>query len=88
MRLLILAAAATLVITGTAMAQESLGTNAKGAHHYHHHHHFRDANASVADGAAPIDTLSAHDLHMENLRDSGYNPASDFNPAGNVNTSW
>jgi hypothetical protein len=84
MRLLILAAAATLVITGTAMAEESAGTNAKGAHH----HHFRDANASVADGAAPIDTLSAHDLHMENLRDSGYNPASDFNPAGNVNTSW
>src|ERR1700688_5246271 len=72
MRLLILAAAATLVITGTAMAEESLGTNAKGAHH---HHHFRDANASVADGAAPIDTLSAHDLHMENFRDSGYNPA-------------
>ena len=86
MRLLILAAAATLVITGTAMAEESLGTNAKGAHH--HHHHFRDANASVADGAAPIDTLSAHDLHTENLRDSGYNPASDFNAAGNVNTSW
>jgi hypothetical protein len=87
MRLLIVAAAATLVITGTAMAEEPLGgTNAKGAHH--HHHHFRDANASVADSAAPIDTLSAHDLHMENLRDSGYNPASDFNAAGNVNTSW
>jgi hypothetical protein len=85
MRLLILAASATLVITGTAMAEESVGTNAKGAHH---HHHFRDANASVAEGAAPIDTLSAHDLHMENLRNSGYNPASDFNAAGNVNTSW
>jgi hypothetical protein len=84
-RLLILAAAATLVITGTAMAEESVGTNAKGAHR---HHHFRDANASVAEGAAPMDTLSAHDLHMENLRDSGYNPASDLNAAGNVNTSW
>jgi hypothetical protein len=83
MRLLILAAAATLVITGTAMADESVGTNAKGAHH-----HFRDANASVAEGAAPIDTLSAHDLHIKNLHDSGYNPASDFNAAGNVNTSW
>jgi hypothetical protein len=69
------------VITGTAMAEESVGTNAKGVHH-----HFLDANASVAEGAAPIDTLSAHDLHMENLRDSGYNPASDFNAAGNVNT--
>jgi hypothetical protein len=86
MRLLILAAATTLVITGTAMAEEPVGTNAKGAHH--HHHHFLDANASAAEGAAPIDTLSAHDLHMENLRDSGYNPASDFNAAGNVNTSW
>lgn len=85
MRLLIVAAAVTLVINGTAMAEDSLGANAKGAHH---HHHFRDANASVADSAAPIDALSAHDLHMENLRDSGYNPASDFNAAGNVNTSW
>jgi hypothetical protein len=85
MRLLILAAAATLMITGTAMAEESVRTSAKGAHH---HHHFRDANASAAEGAAPIDTLGAHDLHMENLRDSGYNPAGDFNAAGNVDTSW
>ena len=80
-----MAAAATLVITGTAMAEESVGTNAKGAHH---HHHFRDANASVAEGVAPIDTLSTHDLHTKNLHDSGYNPANDFNAAGNVNTTW
>ena len=84
MRLLILAAAATLVITGTAMADESVGTNAKGAHH----NHFRDANASVAEGVAPIDTLSTHDLHIKNLHDSGYNPTNDFNAAGNVNTTW
>ena len=89
MRLLILAAAATLVITGTAMADESVGTNVKGAHH----HHYRDANASVPnayvpDGSAPADTLSAHETHIKNLHDSGYNPASDFNSAGNVQTSW
>jgi hypothetical protein len=84
MRLLILAAAATLVITGTAMADESVGTNAKGAHH----HHYRDANASVADDSVPADTLSAHDLHVKNLHDSGYNAASDVNAAGNIKTSW
>ena len=78
MRLLILAAAATLVITGTAMA--------KGAHH--HHHHYRDANASVAEDSAAADTLSAHKAHIKNLHDSGYNPANDFNSAGNVTTSW
>jgi hypothetical protein len=85
MRLLILAAAATLVITGTAMADESVGTNVKGAHH---HHHYRDANASVAKDSAAADTPSAHEAHIKNLHDSGYNPASDFNSAGNVQTSW
>lgn len=84
MRLLILAAAATLVITGTAMADESVGTNVKGAHH----HHYRDANASVAKDSAAADTPSAHEAHIKNLHDSGYNPASDFNSAGNVQTSW
>ena len=84
MRLLVLAAAVTLVITGTAMADESVGTNAKGAHH----HHYRDANASVAEDSASADTLSAHEMHIKNLHDSGYNPANDFNSAGNVSTSW
>jgi hypothetical protein len=84
MRLLILAAAATLVITGTAMADESVGTSVKGAHHHHYH----DANASVAEDSAAADTVSAHGAHIKNLHDSGYNPASDFNSAGNVQTSW
>jgi hypothetical protein len=52
MRLLILAAAATLVVTGTAMANNS----------------------------------ARHDLYMKNLRDSGYNPASDRTAAGNMKT--
>jgi hypothetical protein len=52
MRLLILAAAATLVVTGTAMANNS----------------------------------AQHDLYMKNLRDSGYNPASDRNAAGIMKT--
>jgi hypothetical protein len=86
MRLLILAAAATLLVTGTAMADESDGTSAR-------HHHYREANASVPnayvpDGSAPADTLSAHETHIKNLHDSGYNPASDFNAAGNVQTNW
>jgi hypothetical protein len=75
MRLLILAAAATLAITSTAMA-----ANVKAAHH----HHYRDTNASVAEGSVPADTLSPHEAHLENLHDSGYNPAGDFTPAGNV----
>ena len=79
MRLLALAAAATLVFTGTAMANESVRT--------HHHHHYSDANASVAEGAAPADTLSAHDEHMKNLRDSGYNPANDHDAAGNIKSN-
>ena len=72
MRLLILAAAAGLIITGTAMAKEG------------HHHHYRDASASVAEGSSPADALSAHDAHIKNLHDSGYNPAGDRDAAGNV----
>jgi hypothetical protein len=83
LRLLILAGAATLVITGVAMADESVGTNAKGAHH-----HYRESNASVAEDSAPADALSAHEMHIKNLRDSGYNSARDFNAVGNVQTSW
>lgn len=76
MRLLILAAAATLAITGTAMARESV--------RMHHHHHHLDANASVPEGAAPADTLGAHQVYMKNLHDSGYNPAGDHDAAGNI----
>jgi hypothetical protein len=81
MRLLILAAAATLAISGTAMA-ENAGTGGKVARH----HHFHDANASLPEGA-PADVLSAHDAHLENLRDAGYNPASDRDAVGNVRTN-
>ncbi len=34
--------------------------------------------------AAPADTMSAHDSHMMNLRESGYNPKDDLTAAGNV----
>jgi hypothetical protein len=80
MRLFIVAAAATLVLTGAATADESAQTNVKGARH----HHTSDANAFVPEGSAPADTLSAHDAHMKNLRDAGYNPAGDLDAAGNV----
>lgn len=82
MRLLALATAATFVLTGATMA------NAKTLHH----HHYREAHASMqavapADGAAPADSMSAHDSHMMNLRESGYNPASDHDAAGNMRSN-
>jgi len=66
MRLLILAAAATLIVTGTAQAAQ-----------HHHPRHQHAINATAGEGAAPADTLSAHDLYIKNLHDSGYNPAAD-----------
>jgi hypothetical protein len=66
MRVLILAAAATLVVAGTAQAAQ-----------HHHPRHQHAINAPAAEGSAPADTLSAHDLYIRNLRDSGYNPAAD-----------
>ena len=45
--------------------------------------HHRDANASIAGGSAPVNT-GAHAVYTKNLRDSGYNPADDFDSAGNV----
>ena len=45
--------------------------------------HYRDANASIVGEPAPINT-GAHAVYMKNLRDSGYNPAADFNGDGNV----
>ena len=77
MRLLILAAAATLALTGVASANDSVKHTKKA--------HYEDANASVPVDAAPADTMSAHDSYMKNLRDSGYNPAGDFDAAGNMN---
>ena len=44
---------------------------------------YRDANASMAEGFSPAGT-PAHEVHIKNLRDSGYSPASDFDAAGNM----
>ena len=77
MRLLILAAAATLVVPGAAMARESV-------HHHVMHHHSHNANAPIAEGSAPADTLSAHDAYIQNLHDSGYNSHGDRDAYGNV----
>jgi hypothetical protein len=71
MRFIILAATASLALTGTAMAAQ---------HHHHHHAGATNAPAPVADGAVPADTLSAHELYIRNLHDSGYNPAADNAP--------
>ena len=83
MRLLVLAAAATFALTGAAMADESAPAHPNAVHH-HHRHSGTTASAAVAEGAAPIDTLNAHDARMKNLHDSGYNPAGDFTSAGTV----
>jgi hypothetical protein len=80
MRLLILAAAATLVVSGAAMARESV-------HHHHHHvahHHSHNDSAPTAEGSAPADTMGAHDVYMQNLHDSGYNPHGDIDANGNI----
>jgi hypothetical protein len=53
----------------------------------HHHHHHLDANASAPEGAAPADILGNHGAYMKNLHDSGYNPASDRDAAGNIRTN-
>jgi prophage DNA circulation protein len=63
MRLLALAAAATLALSGTALA----------AQQQHHHHQAHAATATpVADGAIPADVLSTHDLYVRNVREAGY----------------
>jgi hypothetical protein len=63
---------------------ESVRTNSKGAQH----RHFRDANASMAESSVPADSFGvAHDMRARNLQDSGYNPAGDFNAAGNMKTN-
>ena len=67
MRVLILAASAALVLTGTANA----------AQHHRYHHHATATAAPAADGAIPADVLSPHELVVRNLHDSGYNPATD-----------
>lgn len=80
MRLLILATAATLALTASAMANEQT--------RHMKRVHYRDANASIpAEGAAPADTLGAHELYIMNLRDSGYSPSSDRDAAGNMRTN-
>ena len=78
MRLLILAAEATLVVTGGAMARESV------RHHHHVAHHHHNASAPIAEGSAPADTLSAHDAYMQSLHESGYNSHGDRDAYGNI----
>ena len=79
MRVVILAAAASLAFSGAAMAREYV-------HHHHHtmHHHYNNATAPLAEGAAPGDNLSNHDQYMRNLHDSGYNPHGDLDAYGNI----
>jgi hypothetical protein len=63
MRILILAASASLVLTGSALAAQ---------HHHHHHSQAQASSTPVADGAIPADVLSTHDLYIRNVRESGY----------------
>ncbi len=45
--------------------------------------HYRDANASIARGFAPVHP-GIRQVYNKNLSDSGYNPAGDFNAVGNM----
>ena len=83
MRLLLLTAAASFVLTGAVVSDPAQAKTT-------HHHHYREANASApsvapADpAAAPADIMSAHESHMKNLRESGYDPKGDLTAAGNL----
>jgi hypothetical protein len=59
------------------MARESV-------RHHVTHHHYHNASAPIAEGSAPADTLGAHNAHMKNLQDSGYNSHSDLDAYGNI----
>jgi hypothetical protein len=75
MKLVALTAAATLVLAGTAMAKET--------HHRHHHHLVSEANAAApSEAAIPADSMTPHQAHMQNLRDSGHNPHDDLDANG------
>jgi hypothetical protein len=73
MRLLTLTTVLALAITGTAMAKEK-----------HSHHPVNDANASIVSDGVPADSMSAHESHIVNLRDSGYDPRNDFTASGTI----
>ena len=62
MRLLILAASASLVLTGSALA----------AQHHHHHHAAAAAAPAMAPGQTPADVLSTEELYKRNVREAGY----------------
>ena len=81
MRLILLAAAATFVLTGTAMANESAQAKAM------RHHNYRNANALAPAKAAPVDIRNSHETYMKSLRQSGYDPAKDHTAAGNMKTN-
>jgi hypothetical protein len=69
--------------TNTANSENSADNarvNAKGMRH----RNYRDASASIAEGSAPPAGAAAHEVYIKSLHDSGYNPASDFDAAGNM----
>jgi hypothetical protein len=54
-----------------------------------HHHRHVITNATVAEPSPALGWMgpissSDHAMHLQNLRDSGYNPKNDYNAAGNV----
>ena len=74
-RLLLVAAAATLALNGTAMAAKGM---------QHRHARAFDANALAAQAAVPGEASGTREMYLKNLRDSGYNPAGDRDAAGNI----
>ena len=77
------------------MAQPGGAANSENGAHYARaeagvagtpHRHYRNTNASMAGGPAPANT-GARAVYFKNLQDSGYNPAADYNAAGNMKTN-
>ena len=53
--------------------------------HYHHRHLVLRASTPAADGTSLTLTSSQqHQLYLNNLHDSGYDPRHDFGPSGTV----
>jgi len=74
---------ASKMMTGGAVGASAAysGSGARVAGRQYRHPH--DANASIGGGYAPADT-PAHRVYIQNLHDSGYNPARDFDAGGNI----
>ena len=75
----------TIVIIGSICAFLVTPVLAKQPLHYHHRHLVLYASTPAVSGTSLTLTSSQqHQLYLNNLHDSGYDPRHDFGPSGNV----